>query len=365
MPRLRNKPPRGWYIWTEETPEKNWRVRWRGKYGNGQKVFIFKSDADTFAENEKRNFQRRDVGMAPIIERARVPVSEWAKKYLETRAGNPRKNTYRNDCDAINQFRDWVIEERGDIDIGELKEEDVYLWVDWLYSEHEYAPATVRNRLAHLKPAVKWAKRRGMITINFAYDIDMPKPTARGRVLTEDEIKNHVYVIPPRDVVLAFALLLSSGMRKGELLSLLKSQVERREAPELWRVHFQGHQTKTGKPKSVVLRQSARIVIEEAMAASKSERVFENLTKDILDYWIRRIQDAIGPVRIHDFKHTFCTRWMESTGDLHGLQQMTGNSLGSLRIYTHLALGTPRGIDNFKGIPDVNSPSIPLFTGVQ
>lgn len=342
---------RGWKVWVERGGD-NWRCRWLDNGVRGQKTFALKDDAYEFEEKKRRVFARRDSGLPAIIERSGVRVSAWSSEYLLLRSKNPRINTYRNDCDSVNQFKDWVIGKHGDTDLDSLTEADVYLFKDWLYENKGYSNATVRNRLGHLKPAIKWAKRRGMVNLNFALDVEMPKPSNRGRVLTLDEIKI-LYGVPPRYVMLAFAALLNSGMRKGEVVSLLKKQVEKLDPPELWRIHFDPIQTKNGKPKAIVLNPVGKSIVVEAMELSPSDKVFDGVIKGVLDYWMRRVQDKLGAVRLHDLKHTFCTYWMRATGDIYGLQQMTGNSLNSLRIYNHLSLGTPRGLIDFQGFAPI------------
>jgi integrase len=345
---------RGWKVWVEPSGNK-WRCRWRGGYGSGQQTFLYKADADELHERTERNFQRRDAGLEPLKERPKtVRVSHWAEKYLEERARNPRQNTYLNfDKPTLDQFKEWALSHIGDTDLTAVTKADIYEWKDWLYKEKEYDNTTVAMRLSHLRAALSWAKERDWIAQNPAWDIVMPPRGAPGRCLTAQEVATALS-IPPRDVALAFGLLFNSGMRRGEALTLGKKQVE--PHPDSWRVHFEGWQTKNGQPKSVVLNPAAKAIIEEALSLSKGDLVFEGLTKDRLDYWADKISEKIGPFTPHDTKHTFCTHWMRATGDFYGLKQMTGNSDQSLRVYRHLALGTPRGIASFPGF----APAQPL-----
>lgn len=338
---------RGWKVWVEPSGAK-WRCRWRGKYGSGQTTFLYKADADEKEEKTERTFQRKDAGLPPLKERPKtVSVSFWAGKYLEERSRNPRQNTYLNfDKPTVEQFLEWVTETHGDIDLDSISGPDIYDWKDWLFKEKEYDNTTVAMRLSHLRAGLTWAKKRGWITTNPAWDVEQPKRSSPGRCLTHEEVAVALS-IPPRPVALAFGLLFNSGMRRGEILSMGKKQVE--PHADSWRVHFEDWQTKNSQPKSVVLNPAAKAIIIEALSLSKGEKVFEGLTKDRLDYWADKISEKIGPFTPHDTKHTFCTHWMRATGDFYGLKQMTGNSDQSLRVYRHLALGTPRGLANFAG----------------
>lgn len=349
---------KGWSVWVDRNGQ-NYRCRWTGRHGAGSSTFSFAQDARELRDLKRRNFQRLDAGLPELLEGPKtVKLSEWSEKYLSERSKNPRKNTVIKDRESLTQFLEWSKPKIGDAGLSTVTAAHVYAWKDWLYETKKYSNATVRMRLAHLKPAFVWAKQRGWVQSNVAEDVEMPKPTRAGRVLSGEEISK-LYSLLPTHVLPAFVLLLNSGMRKGEVLSLLKSQVERLDSPELWRVHFGEHQTKNKHPKAVVLLPAAKEAVESAMKASASERVFDKLTKDVFDHWMRRIKTVLGQVRLHDLKHTFCTHWMRSTGDLYGLQQMTGNSLSSLRIYNHLALGTPRGLANFAGFtPSVHLNSI-------
>ena len=40
---------RGWKVWVAPSGEQ-WRVRWKGKYGTGQRTFLYKADAKEHRE---------------------------------------------------------------------------------------------------------------------------------------------------------------------------------------------------------------------------------------------------------------------------------------------------------------------------
>jgi hypothetical protein len=56
------KRGKGWSVWLERSAD-NWRCRWKGKHGVGQRVFIYKDDAHECAMERRRHFQRSDAGL--------------------------------------------------------------------------------------------------------------------------------------------------------------------------------------------------------------------------------------------------------------------------------------------------------------
>jgi hypothetical protein len=54
--------PSGWSVWIERSA-KNWRCRWKGKYGTGQRTFVYKEDASECGTVRRRHFQRLSAGL--------------------------------------------------------------------------------------------------------------------------------------------------------------------------------------------------------------------------------------------------------------------------------------------------------------
>lgn len=338
----------GYKVWVEPSGT-NWRTRWRGPDGTGQETFFYKVDADELAVVKARAYQRRAAGLPPLRSAGPgVTLTDWGARWLAERARNPRTNTYRMDKAAMDKFLAWAVGELGEVPVRDLTDQDLLAWKDWLYAApRSLSSTTVRMHMAHLRVALEYARARGWAAGNPAAGLPLPPSAKPGRVLSHEEIATLLAIVP-RHVGLAFTLLLNSGMRRAEVVGLRKAQVERRAPPELWRLHFEAAQTKNKKPKAVVLLPVAQAAVAEAYAASRSERVFEKVSFDVIESWMKKVRAKLGPVRPHDFKHTFCTHWMRQTGDFEGLQQITGNSAASLRIYYHLALGTPRGLAAFE-----------------
>lgn len=346
---------KGWSVWVEPSGDGRWRCRWRGKFGSGQQTFLYKADADELEEHQKRAFEREGAGLSPLPGRAaRIRVAEAAGIYLVTRQKGVAPNTYIKDKEATDQF----VEFAGDVVLADIPAEPIptsmYAWTDWLYSQKDYGSTTVRMRLSHLRTFFRWCMNRGWMGKNPLDFMKLPKSNKRGRVLTDEEV-NTALSIPPRKIALAFTLLLNSGMRKGELLALEKKRVIVRPPGEPSTARFDSLGTKNRKAKVVILNEAARAAVIEAMADSQTEYVFD-VGADTLDKWIWKVSEFIGPVMLHDFKHTFCTRWMERTGDFSGLQKMTGNSAASLMCYLHLGQEAPHGLRKFTGF----APPVPL-----
>ena len=97
---------RGWKVRLEPAG-KNFRIRWRGKYGTGQRVFVFKADAREFAQGKRSTFQRIDAGLALPEKPARyLTIGTYAGEYLEYSKKEKSARTHNNfDRPAVASLR--------------------------------------------------------------------------------------------------------------------------------------------------------------------------------------------------------------------------------------------------------------------
>jgi integrase len=114
--------------------------------------------------------------------------------------------------------------------------------------------STLRKECIAAAKMFRWARGRGMTAVNPFADFDKPKEprAAAARALTYDEEDSLLTALPPfeRDVA---TWALDSGMRRGEILSLRWSCIDRAAG----RIHVV--ETKTGKGRTVPLALSARL----------------------------------------------------------------------------------------------------------
>lgn len=280
-----------------------------------------------------------------------ITVGQWAAEYLTVCREQNRASTVREfDERAVNAFAAFASAERL------LRAVDQDLVRDWKKHLQDrggmtrkkkpmpLGPTTVRMRLSHAGAGFAWARKRGWIEKNPFDLVERPPSNKHERVLSGAEL-TLIYseILPPEDHGW-FTTLLCTGLRREELVGLSKTQVLPSNDPgELWRLQFTAAQTKNKKAKLVELRPEAQVAIAQAMTNAPGEQIFDGLSLSRIQHAFERIQARLGRVTPHTLKHTFCTRFMEATGDMESLMKITGNSRRSLELhYLHLARARSR-----------------------
>ena len=336
---------RGWKVWVERSGEDRWRCRWLDHAGKpGQETFIYKADADEFAEVKRRNFLRIDAGLPPMPSVGERSVGALAAARLAAcRRDNEASTAERFDKPAMEQLVEFF---GAALPIGAVGADELEAWLDWLRGEKSYGESTVAMRYAHAAPLFSNAKARGWITVNPFDIVKKPAGKKTARLLTDAEIETMLQVLPPY-IRRPCALALCSGMRKEEL-QILDWQKHVLADRQPWEIHLQADETKNKKAKIVPVDARLQAVIGPVGVG----KVFPGLNKQAIAYWFagksgatgapkhtneRAVFKALGRVRWHDLKHYFCTHYLRDTGDIHGLSAITGNSIRSLeRTYLHL-----------------------------
>src|SRR5262249_13163314 len=129
------------------------------------------------------------------------------------------------------------------------------------------------------------------------------------------------------------ALAASTGMRRGEILSLRYLDVDLSNKMAML------PNTKNGELRIVHLNEMAMMVFE-SMTGNPGDRIFAEWTVNaVWDGW-RRARTAIGrdDFRFHDLRHTAAS-WMRMTGaDIHTVAQLLGHKdLRMAARYQHLS----------------------------
>lgn len=302
-----------------------------------------------FAEDLLKYLTAEEVPTRHLSTSDTVTLEQWQTAYLAVCREQNRPSTVKEfDERAVNGFVDYA---GAAMLLRSVDQDLVRRWKDHLQARGgmdrkkkpmPLGPTTTRMRLAHASAGFAWARKRGWIAVNPFDSVEKPKAKKHDRVLTADELARIYSEILPTEHQPWFTTLLWTGLRREELVSLTRPQVLRSRTPdELWRLKFAAEQTKNKKAKLVELHPHAQAAVAAAMETSSSAQVFEKLTLSKLQHWFEKISAKLGRVTPHTLKHTFCTRFMETTGDLDSLVLLTGNSRRSLELH-YLHLSRPR-----------------------
>jgi integrase len=186
-----------------------------------------------------------------------------------------------------------------------------------------YRPATVNRKMMALHTLLNFAFDREMIQ-------KMPKfqwfdeDNERIRWLSAEEEEQLLKLLPP-DLAAFCEILIHTGMRRGELLSLKPEQIDGDYA-RLWR-------TKNGKARSVPLSPRAKELLEQWVPFDM------NLTYMNTEW--NKVRKAMGMKNdrnfvLHMLRHTTATRWLDATSNIVLVQKVLGHArLETTMRYAH------------------------------
>lgn len=333
-----------WKVWAERSG-KNWRCRWQGVYGDGQNVFVFKDDARECAILKRREFQRRDAGLPPMRTPTGASFGSFRSKYLSWIEQRRSARTLYLAKRALDLYQSRI----GAHFPGK---EQVRDFSDALLKE--YNPNGARIYLRHLKAALRWAHREGMIDYDPFLHFEFPAPVPVARVLKPAEIAAILAELPD-DVRRAVFFVLFTGLRLSEVLSLDWANVVRRDG-NLYMTVLKS-KTRRAKPETktqAIHRQAAAVMGQERAAGSvfglKMSKLEQNLRRAV-------VKLGLGRVRLHDLRHTWATLLQQQARDIRAVMEVGGwSSQSAAMIYQH---GTPERQDVTLGL-DIPVPIRPL-----
>lgn len=228
------------------------------------------------------------------------------------------------------------------------------------------SPGSVAKELNVLKHMFTVAVDAELIPVNHAHGVKPPKaPAGRVRYLQPTEVQLLLKECPAwlRPIVL---LLLSTGMRRGELLGLRWLDVDRTGGRLLL------PQTKNGEGRTVYLNALAGQVLDSLSRraeARPTDAVFaaseQNGPENVSLAFLRACRRAkIEDFRLHDLRHT-CASWMRMKGaDIHVVALQLGHKdLRQAARYQHLAPTFLQAA--VKGLDGVFGPELALPVGTD
>jgi integrase len=335
-----------------------------------------------------RKDKRREAG----IHRTPDSLSEWVGRYLELAVVGVRSRTVAEKAALhLGRFVAFFEEAYGHDRISTLVRRDVQGW-QWSLAERDLAPSTVNNHLASLSAFTTWVdvQKPGLFPLGDpAKGIkELRLPPLEPRALSEAQVRslknvcdrlerfhglrgrkwkkrdgktpNHARGRPTRDRAIVFVLL-STGLRREELVTLDLSQVEPNEPGKLQtarRVRVRGVKGKGGTERNVFLSKDAREALAEYLETERMKDAGEvtesvalflsatgtparredgrlsiraiNLLLERIGYWHdAEVSDParkVSPLRPHDLRHTFAYRLAAETGkDSYELERRLGH----------------------------------------
>lgn len=235
----------------------------------------------------------------------------------------------------------------GSIAIARLRLRDVQAHVDARLAAGKGA-ATVRLEVMHVRAVWKHARRPAphgwgltLPDIHPCESVVMPPPNPgrtrrlqdadqqEGTDAEEASIRKHLAMlgIPDANIIMdVFELGLLTGMRRGEILSLGKGEVQR--VGNVWMVVKARHKTMHhGHARSIVLPPGAVDIIRRCMAdAGGDGRLFIIRTDRFRHYFRKACRLAgVADFRFHDVRHEALSRMADRNLDIGQLRAQSGH----------------------------------------
>jgi len=196
---------------------------------------------------------------------------------------------------------------------------------------------SVQKELTALKHMLRLAVEWELIPHSPAQGVKTPKaPAGRVRYLQPTELRTLLEASPEwlRPVI---ALLVSTGMRRGELLGLRWLDVDIANHRVLL------PQTKNGEGRIVYLNQSASAALRSLPFGAETkatDRLFQGIAPEQVSVAFARAcrKAGIEDFRLHDLRHTAAS-WLRMKGaDIHTVAQLLGHKdLRMAARYQHLS----------------------------
>jgi len=248
----------------------------------------------------------------------RPPISRAVQLYLDHRL--PELRNGRKAAHDLAQIVPWI-ESRSLPDLPDVARE-------YRADNPDLAPATVRNRLAYLKAAVRYAYRRhGLGDRDYSDRMEMPTVrNERHEYLEVHEFKALLAKVPDRAVKDLLTLAFYTGLRwRSNILTLTREQIVRRKQPWLMipRTKNDAPLMVPVHPEAVSALRSIPFTIGEAAVYSAFQTAREAVKRPGL--------------HIHDLRHSLASVLVSQGATLHDVGVVLGHkAVQSTRRYAHL-----------------------------
>ena len=294
----------------------------------------------------------------------RFTVAEWLRTWFELYSKpNLRETTQEQYTNFLEKH---LIPNIGDIPLEKLTS----LRIQKLYQDLRASGRVVQNQKAGpglsaktvrnihmlLHSALDQAVKEDLIKKNPTDGCSAPKPEKKEmRVIQPEQIGNYLQAAAERNVLPMFYLELTSGLRRGELLALLWTDldVEKHTISVNKSVRCRQGELKVSTPKTrhsirtvVIPQQAVELLIQEHDRHPDNPYMFPSPVTgnmyhpDTAGRIHKRILEDCGMehVRFHDLRHTFATLALQNGVDIKTLSSMLGHySSGfTLDTYTHV-----------------------------
>lgn len=244
-------------------------------------------------------------------------------QFVEEALRGKSEQTIKTYVHAIKQFSEWL--EGAGANLSNYARSDVQQYIDYLVSRRKSA-ATINKIWNGIKKFSKWAEKENTIE-----DISVVKPldykNEAPKSLDRLELNRLVREVDrtenKRDMAI-LQLLVNTGLRLSEMVSLDKSDIELSER----KGHVTVRRGKGNKERTIPLNKEARrslIKYLEDRSDNEEALFISNRGKRISTRTVQYLLEKNG-FNVHALRHTFITGLVRSGQDISIIQSLSGHS---------------------------------------
>jgi len=271
----------------------------------------------------------------------------------ELRRANASEHTIRNYESDLGQFVEYL--QPPGAELPEPSAIDVFIIREWMGSlyRQRLAAVSIRRKIAAVRSLFKFLQRQGVVTINAARLVRIPKaPKTVPAVMTAEQTNGLIDDVaskeldrpfPARDLAI-FEILYGCGLRISELTGL---NLDDFDFHERWiRVRGKGkkeRQVPYGLKAAAALTRylAVRTPQPEERAVflnHRGVRLTSRGARAIVKYYAAALtgDSSLHP---HSLRHAFATHLLSDGADLRAIQELLGHAqLSTTQKYTQVAL---------------------------
>lgn len=304
------------------------------------------------AEKLKALINDRDKG--ELIKSSKITVKDWLLDWLNNyKKLTIKQTTYDSYIININNH---LIPQIGKTELQKLTTEQIQKMINDMVDKK--LTKTIRYSAYILSSSLKQARKLKMIVSNPCDNIVLPKSTSKPiRILTIEELKHFKETIKDHYLYPAFLIQMTTGIRKGEVLSIGWDDVNLDEGY----ISIRKNLVKTSKgvildtPKTKNSIRDVPIIAEVVLllmnlknnktgglvfTTSSGKYIHPRNYQRSFDMLLKKaglIKPEMPKPRIHDLRHTFATMLIENGLDIKSVSSILGHSncTFTANVYVH------------------------------
>ena len=304
-----------------------WWIRWACARGHLHREKIGpKSTAENECARRRTQARREDFCPQRVSEPKRVRFEDAVTEYLEWAQAN--KRSWKTDRDWLKTLGAWF----AGTTLDQITAEQVERFKAEMAKRR--AVATVNRYLACLRHLFSRAVRDGKAPVNPVKAVRLFRENnARVRWLTPEEETVLFGVIPEPDWSFCMVALYT-GLRKGDVLSLRRDQVDYRNGI------LTIERTKHGEGRRVPMNATVKAILRRVPPILGEPRFFAGCGKISHRFPTYVKKAGLHDLHLHDLRHTFAS-WLVMAGeDLNTVRELLGHkTLVMTQRYAHLSPG--------------------------